>query len=315
MTSVPDWTARARRDLTLDLFTQSGAFWDAVRELRDGWRVVATRALPPSPPPGSLVAAGYVSVLQMPERFHVPPEPDDTVLAGIIDLHRRRPELPPLTEEQIAEDRALHTRLHLGQWGFALRDLASDLDDRGVVDISAGGTDDLAWQRWLPFLSACALYDPPETDLLAFAEHNHRPLDGPGTEVTFRRKTEVVLRAAAWRDARLRAIGALPELERDVPALLAFAGYFARAAAAWRPSTAHPSLPRAGGRPALDPLLAVQGAILFDRLGLTYNQIADRLSLTSTTHESYDRRRRSNSAINHVRQGRAILASRKNPAE
>ncbi|MDQ3539738.1 MAG: hypothetical protein M3440_03545, partial [Chloroflexota bacterium] len=68
-----------------------------------------------------------------------------------------------------------------------------------------------------------------------------------------------------------------------------------------------------GGRPPIDPLVAVQCAI-WKRRGWTDPTIAERFNW-SLRSDSYDRKRRSNPVIDHVKRGNQILAGRKNPAE
>jgi hypothetical protein len=67
-----------------------------------------------------------------------------------------------------------------------------------------------------------------------------------------------------------------------------------------------------GGRPPLDALVAVQCALL-KRQGLSDLDIAERFGWP-LRRDSYDKRRRSNAVINHVKLGHEILARRKNPS-
>lgn len=66
------------------------------------------------------------------------------------------------------------------------------------------------------------------------------------------------------------------------------------------------------GRPRLDRLTAVQCAFLKQH-GLTDPEIAERFGW-ALRRDAYDKRRRSNAVINHVKLGRQILAGRKNPS-
>ncbi len=127
--------------------------------------------------------------------------------------------------------------------------------------------------------------------------------------VTFWRDVDTVQDAERWLGYCLLNPSRRPASHEEWFAI--YAEYVRRKAEAWKPSTrANPSS-RPANRPELDDLTAVQAAIFKVEMNLTYNEIAERLGLKSVPHESYDRRRRSNSAINHVTRGKEILACRK----
>jgi len=69
----------------------------------------------------------------------------------------------------------------------------------------------------------------------------------------------------------------------------------------------------AGGRPPLDPLVAVQ-CLVFKQRGWSNANIAAHFGWPLRA-DAYDARRRSNVVINHLKAGAAILGSRKYPTE
>lgn len=81
MVSLPERVAKSRRDATVDFVTRYGPVHEAIRELRQKWRISSVRRLSPSPPSGSSVVVGLVNAGHMAERFRLPPEPEDTNVA------------------------------------------------------------------------------------------------------------------------------------------------------------------------------------------------------------------------------------------
>ena len=129
---------RCRHDWTLDLYTRRGAFWVAVNALRWSRGITACREVPP--PPLRLPMPSTV-----PESA-VPPTAED----------EDDPALPPPSAE-------------LARWLGDLNDL-HDSVVRDACRFPGGLTASRA--RWRAFLAACVLYDPPDTELLAFADHS-----------------------------------------------------------------------------------------------------------------------------------------------
>ena len=308
MTTLSEATAAARRDLTLDLYTKQGPFWEAIAGLREGWGIESVASLPPSPPPGSAVTVGLLNAGQMPERFHLPPEPTNRELLVLVEMNAQHPGL--FSEAEIDHMQTVHRRLTVALWLNAIRDTLSGLRRSGALAINPSGTDDLAWQRWSPFLSACACYDPPEADLLAFAAHDDRPIEAAGAkEITFWRDAEVVQRAERRLSERLLEVDQRPEPARFVATMAAYLESIASAAAAWQPSTAAPPPRRRVGRESVDPLLAVQCAIFAGPLGWTEPRIGEHFGWTLTP-DSYGNPRRCKKARHAIGKGRGILAER-----
>jgi hypothetical protein len=133
-----------KRNLVMQLYTQDGPFWEAVREVRSRRRIVANTK--------------HSSELA---RRHIPLPEDEPEWPG------ERGE-PRYSKEQ--ED----------AWHGFFRNWLADLNSviRRVVPkryFDPRKKDPFPWQR---FVAACILHDPPETDLLAFAEYG-----GPYPEV------------------------------------------------------------------------------------------------------------------------------------
>lgn len=136
------------RSLVAQLFAHEGQFWDAIRDLRAEWLLDAERRLPPSTPN-----------LLYPEDLYRPAakwgEREET------DEYERPEEVfeqwDPLRDKT---DYELDERQ---RWEVGLRDVVESIVplkfQQGVVD-----------RGWVFFVAACALCDPPETELLAFAD-------------------------------------------------------------------------------------------------------------------------------------------------
>ncbi len=127
---------RCRHDLTLDLYTKRGMFWIAVSGIRRRWNVPPRVQLPPEQwwlhMPSSV-----------PEAATAPPDEDE----GDPWHLAPSPELTRWTNEL--------DELHDSVIGDACR-------FPGGVSRSRA--------QWSQFLSGCVLYDPPPTELLAFAD-------------------------------------------------------------------------------------------------------------------------------------------------
>ena len=124
-------TRQAKRRLVLDIFIHRGEAWEHVRSVRERWGVEAQTRVPPAP--------SYLGSEHIPESFGPPPE-DEFGEQGeewSATLLEWRNDLTALYETIVPEDA------------------------RGVSYSSSG---------WGIFLSACVLYEPPETQLVDFAE-------------------------------------------------------------------------------------------------------------------------------------------------
>jgi hypothetical protein len=286
--------------LVLDLFMRYESFWTDVVVLREQWGITPETALPPYPPPGDLAALGLLTREQMPERIFLPPIPPSKE----IDALRRAKDADTLGLLIETIERG-HIRARVTEWLHGLRDLFR----AHVPEAARSGDDRQAWMSWMPVLSACATYDPPDTELLAFAEYDDV-------------EAAVLPRMTHWQDPEtvqatfLRLAAALRRLE-DVPpsrerehAAMVVATLHARdIAATWRESAGVPEPRRGKGRPPIPPLVAAQCAILKDRYGWTYEKVSERMGWEAAP--SYDPRGRHNSAIDSVARGRELLESRK----
>ena len=124
---------RYKRGLVLDLFLRRGSFWNAVLGVRSHWNITAVRRLPPPLPEAGHLAPG------------IGPNPP-----------------PPKMKPGEAEE-----------WMECYNRWIADLQQfiyRPLVPDRYHGLE--WWPSWSNFLSACVLYDPPETDLLAFAAYD-----------------------------------------------------------------------------------------------------------------------------------------------
>ncbi len=316
-----------KSELTLQLYLKDGAFWDAINALRERWKIQPEVRVP---------------------------SPGDRRLPSIYD----RVDLDALKEPE-----------HLVATGPWYLDLAKLHDAVVPPDLQVRASRRVSRASWSAFLAACALFDPPKTELLEFAAVGHLPSvrfgNVPPANVNFETWTvdsepdtpamfnppvvdhpdpEVALRHEKWlwREviAELGRRYLAPQgidVDAAVKAILHERGlleeYLVRGAAiplqrliAVEPFTTEADVRRAfqviaatqpernkGGRPPIDPLVAVQCALL-KRQGWNDRAIAERFDW-SLRPDSYDQRRRSNQVVDHVKRGREILAGRKNPAE
>lgn len=266
-----------RRAITLDLFTQWGPVWEAIRALRKTWDITSIPQVPPEPPFSSLNPLDPLCA-NMRERLHL-----------------------PLFPPRLGAFRTLYGTC--------------------VPDGNPSGTDALGWQRWAPFLSACVVYDPPELELLDFANHD----DHKAAQLHMMTVYQV---AEEWAEAAHELHSGMarlnhareayptplyPEDPESFPAdydqeIAIINRYHVRLAAAYKLSVVPPAPARPRGRPPLDDLTAVQCAI-WKRAGWTHHAIAAAFGWQDHP-DSTDPRHRKNRSEDHVKRGQQILQSR-----
>lgn len=166
---------KTRQELTEQLYRRAGPFWDAIQALRVRWRIEPRTEIPPA----EMVVWNGAS-------FHVPmsclvdtarllaDEPLDDPVAGYAELHAavRRPladwlrdltdlyeRTVPLSERQRERQRTGPMLPNYDQWRRF-----PEFGPRWI-----GG--DAFTDHWAPFLSGCALFQPPADDLRGFADH------------------------------------------------------------------------------------------------------------------------------------------------
>lgn len=289
---------RRRRAITLDIFTRCGDAWPAISAARREWGIMSVVAVPPVPSVSVESVHLRMTREQMPERFHLPPEPPDQELKAVQATLREtlEEELPDGEESYMRE---AHTRLHAWQWLMELRDLHGVIVPEG----NPSGTDVQGWMSWAPFLSACILFDPPELELLTFADHDdHEAAALP--QMTY------------WRDARaaieaegIRAHSVSQSSNLQDQAILYALGT-RRVAETYKESTLA-SLPAGLPGRRSDELADVQCAVWL-RAGIPLAAIGERLGLPERSYcDEYNiYRRRPNAAEKAVRRGEAILTKR-----
>lgn len=303
-----------RRDLTLDLFTRTGPFWDVVGGIRPRWGIAAEARIPPAPRISGV---------------HLPAD----LLTGA------RPDWPPEAEERFIRWKVLLQQVH---------DAVVPPDLR-VEDVHFDSID-----FWDSFLSACLVYDPPVHDLLGFADHpaatydafRSVPLSAADPDAApqmlappFKRLYDSGLLAAWERERHERLIGALhdrlgrrgidvwemvydleyfdasiegdpkdaPEPQRYIEVTEHTTGADVRNAFTLLAADL-PQRPRAA-RPPRDLLTAVQCAIWYDELGWSHKEIADRFGWA--TQSPPGSKVKSETARQHIADGRDIVRQRK----
>ena len=135
---------RFKRSLVAQLFARNGAFWEAVRKLRSEWRIEAVRRLPP-PNPDLFHSE---DLCRAPQEWG---EREDWV--GSLEEYRLR--WKPFGDEDDLDK--------YQEW-------ERDLEAAVVAAIPQRFVALDIYQDWPRFVAACALCDPPETELLEFAD-------------------------------------------------------------------------------------------------------------------------------------------------
>jgi hypothetical protein len=123
-----------KNELVISLYKQRGPFWEAVKEVRERWSIVAKAERPPTTP---------LSTLPSPGDFLLLPEGAPDYYAAYEEWHN------------------FSSRWHLDIFRI----------QQQTMPEKYGGED--WWPQWRNFLSACVLYDPPREDLLAFAAYDN----------------------------------------------------------------------------------------------------------------------------------------------
>lgn len=285
-----------RRAITLDLFTRYGRVWSTIRDVRHEWSIEPTITVPPVPS-FSASDCRLLTRSQMPERFHLPSVPPDGVLETVRGPLRDAldDDLPDDIEEDMSR---AHVRIHVWQWLMCLRDMHDEIVPEG----NPSGTDVQGWLTWVPFLSACVLFDPPESELLTFADHDDHEA-AKLTQLTFHQDARAAVEVERNRSNMVSKSSHL----QDQVILHALGTQ--RMASTYKPSTIPAAPSRRRGRPMLDELVAVQCA-LWKRRGWTHHAIAEAFGWKENP-ESMDPRHRKNKSEDHVKRGERILLSRK----
>lgn len=285
-----------RRAITLDLFTRHGQVWTAIASVRREWRIEPSVSVPRAPG-ASASDVGLLTRAQMPERFSLPPVPPDRELETV------QAALSGVLGEDLLDHAATmmtrtHERLHVGQWLLELRALHEAIVPEG----NPSGTNIFGWMTWAPFLSACVLHDPPEVDLLAFADHD----DHEAARLSPRTFWQDSRAAIEAERIRANAVSTSSNLQDQ---MILHALGTQRMASTCRPSDPPVQASRSRGRLPLDDLVAVQCAIL-KRRGWTHHAIAEVFGWREHP-ESTDQRHRKNRSEDHVKRGEELLHCRK----
>lgn len=149
---------RFKRDLVAQLFAQDGAFWEAVRKLRLEWRIEAVRLLPP---PDLLGLFHPADLCRPPQEWGTREEWGES-----LEEYESLLEKYESLEEYRSQWKLFDDEDDLDKYQEWERDLEATaratIPQRFlVIDVS---------QDWSRFVAACALCDPPETELLEFAD-------------------------------------------------------------------------------------------------------------------------------------------------
>lgn len=124
---------RFKRDMVRQLYLKRGEFWQMIRDMRSHWGITAATALPPG-------VQEPLLYLKLPKQG----PKSDLVRLRVPTLYPREMEI-----------------LERNQWEFELDDIKAKTVHPRYSQAS----------EWRQFLSACVLYDPPETALVEFGEY------------------------------------------------------------------------------------------------------------------------------------------------
>jgi hypothetical protein len=315
-----------KHDFTLQVFLQEGPFWEAVHTLRERWRI---------------------------QPFVRVPDAGDRTTPAVLDVlgpDAKQQQLRELLERtwsaEIAQFHDAHVPSSLWRGGrrisrilwfsFLAYCVLHDPPEMDLTTFAATGNSMVVRHRGI---------DPREVDLetweLAPATNDAHPVIGAPivywpdpdelsdvwrwfleallNELGRRHLVPLGIDIGAAVDAILRETGLRYEAtERFVLPLhpLVTVNQDTRkedVMSAFRAIGATQKDRSSGGRPKLDPLTAVECALMKQR-GYSDPEIAERFGWP-LREDSYDKRRRSNPVIDHVKLGRQVLAGRKNPAE
>ena len=275
-----------KQELVLQLFMKRGPFWQAVKELRDRRNIKAKPGLP------------FKRLL-----IALPP-----------------PELAEQREQIKTEEQRKEWQEANGCWHDDLLSIVLEVVPERFRSIHST----TSFHAWYGFISACVLYDPPETALCEFSE-----IGGPGATglwienandhgntytmvaspirrvqdpVEVRRVEDIHQKFPNIRRTRAEAMNRLnkrryievDDYTREADVREAFKML----------TEAHKKRPRMG-RPGRDRLTCVEAAILHDRHNFTYEQLKERYGWRDETLAS-----------KYIKDGRgALREGRKNSAE
>jgi hypothetical protein len=121
---------RCRHDLTLDVFTRHGPFWEAINDLRSRWNITPEIGLPRK--------SGWIPFPPACPEYHSPPDEWEEVFSPEAD-----------------------------RWVSDIHDV---IDRVMPSDCRGPGESSQSHGLWTGFLAACALYDPAPDQLVEFAD-------------------------------------------------------------------------------------------------------------------------------------------------
>lgn len=145
-----------RCELTLDLFTRHGRFWEVIDQIREVWAIVVEEKVPEPLTSRAVHLPPILADARLwpPQLEQVRPGSDGADLEAIEHLRRWR--YWPGSHDLFV------------RWEITLR----NLHDRVVpIENQVRGYDFDSAIFWYGFLSACLRYDPPADQLLEFADH------------------------------------------------------------------------------------------------------------------------------------------------
>jgi hypothetical protein len=321
---------KVRKDLTLELFLRCGPFWEAVREERERWHIDEPRKYVPvrqedleligarTPQPGEDNSGPAV------ERWY-------GWGYSLIALHDRAipSDIWPfrvsgfsfLAWDSFLAQCLLFDPPPLQLLEFAHVELAGAAGQRAVESDSFSGTSarthsESIRSRTVPVHPALVHWaDADEAMRVEQAlwsgvldELAQRFLIPQGIDLDVVLQ-EIYEETTLWQDYG----EAVLNIPTDVLIAVSSGTTQEDVVSAFQVLAAHRSRPAKGGRPPVDDLMAVECANR-KRAGWTYRQISDHYGFPMSP-DSYDKKRRANSAIALVKRGEDLIRSRENSSE
>jgi hypothetical protein len=288
-----------RGDLVIDLFLRRGLVWREIERLRERWAISPTEIVPPILPAGvtSMTPAVYRGQ-PWPERLPCRKQPNcefvhhDGVFPApwLFSRLEWRGKIPY---------RHCHWNLHCQyEWWSDLRELHDVIVPPDARREGTYGFHHVA--QWMPFLSACLVFDPPREALLTFRYvpaivYDLPPHQNYGADVRELPKDT---------PAMFAALIAPSETVTNQPVIVprGSAQDIANAAKLLR------SKPRSGRPKKRDRLTAVQCAVWCDQCGWSHSDIANHMGWELRA-DQIGKVRLSDRTQDHIKEGREIIES------
>jgi len=288
-----------RGDIVIDLFLRRGMVWREISRRRDRWVITPREEVPPLLPPeiSSMTPAVYApaswpATLQSRHDGRL----EDVRHDGLFPAPwlNERPEWEGRWPHRLCEWEA-HCRY---EWWSDLRELHDAIVPRDAQRDGFDGFKRVA--HWMPFLSACLVFDPPPKDLLGFRAAPAMVYDLPPNRNYAKDGSDLLDDTPIMFTPPI----AHPTAVSDQPVVLLEAATQDATNTAKLLTHGH----RSGRVKSRDRLEAVQCAVWRDQCSWSHRDIAERMGWRLRADE-YGSHRISDRVQDHIKEGRAIIDS------